>query len=265
MTGSLYMGVDIGASAAKAMLLCSDKTIVGAVAVPTGIDFSSAADRVISALHCNAGTHPAQVRRTVACGYGRRNVPGTDGIKTEIACHAKGAHHITQTATTVLDIGGQDNKVIRVTETGGVRNFNMNQRCASGTGAFLEEMARRMEIPLEEMAPLAERADFPAPISAFCTVFAGAEILAAARKGTPKEMIVLGVFAAMADRALSLSGVTGDITLTGGVAAHNPVFCRLIQNKLEGMLFIPSLSQYIGALGAALFAFEMGDTDQEKK
>jgi predicted CoA-substrate-specific enzyme activase len=185
-------------------------------------------------------------------------VTETDHTKTEIACHAKGVHHVTKRASTVLDIGGQDSKVIRVSETGRVEDFKMNRKCAAGTGAFLEEMSRRMGLSLDQIAVLADQTDVAAPVSAFCTVFAGSEILAAAKKGTPKAAIARGIYSAIVERVLSLAALSGTVILTGGIAAYHPVFGRLLADKMEGTLFIPPLPQYIGALGAALFAGEAG-------
>ena len=258
MTERLYLGLDIGAAFAKAVMIDESATAVGTAVMQSGIDFQAAAAALQDTLHQTTGTGPARIDRTVACGYGRRNVATADETKTEIACHAKGAHHFAKRACTVLDIGGQDSKVIRVNDNGDVRDFRMNRKCAAGTGAFVEEMARRMGVPLETLSSLAEGATVPAPISAFCTVFAGTEILAAARKGTPKAAIALGIYVAVVERAMSLADLSGDVVLTGGLAAHHPVFERLLGDKLEGRLFRPPLPQYTGAWGAALFARESG-------
>jgi (R)-2-hydroxyacyl-CoA dehydratese activating ATPase len=258
---SRFLGIDIGASAAKGVLLDADRQIVGTALVPSGIHFSKAADTVIQELLDATQTDPSDIRCKVACGYGRRNVAQADATRTEIACHAKGAFHFVGAPVTVLDIGAQDTKRIQVNDTGEVDDFSMNRKCASGTGAFLEEMARRIRVPVDKMNDLAECAGHAARIGAFCTVFAASELLAAAREGAPASAIALGIYTAMVDRAVDAVGTADSLVVTGGVAANNPVFCRLLKSKTKGRLSVPPFPQYTGAVGAALFATELAVSD----
>jgi (R)-2-hydroxyacyl-CoA dehydratese activating ATPase len=250
----IFAGIDAGSSATKAVLIDADGEIKGYGIVPTALDFEQAARRALQEALKIAKKDAFAVRKTVSCGYGRRNVDFADAVKTEIACHAKGAHHAFSRPVVAVDIGGRDTKVICVDQNGEAEHFKINARCASGTGAFLEDISARMHIPIEQMNALAETASSPAPIGAYCTVFAAGEVLAAARKGLCVENILLGVYDSMAKRVMEMISVDGKIVLTGGVAAHNPVLCRLLSNGLGQQVETPPHPQLTGALGAALIA-----------
>lgn len=253
---TFFLGMDVGAAYTKGCILDARKDVIATAVEPTGIDFRHASDTVFKRLLDFTSIPSSEIANIVSCGYGRKNVSGSALTKTEIACHAKAAHHQFGAPLTILDIGGQDTKLINIDQNGQVENFKMNQKCASGTGAFLEEIARRMNIPLESLDALAQKAEETIPISSFCTVFAATEILQAARKGIPTSSIAKGIFTAMAERALDTAGMAPKLVLTGGVAAHNPFFCSLLASKTKGTLSVSLLSQYTGAVGAALYAIE---------
>jgi predicted CoA-substrate-specific enzyme activase len=192
----------------------------------------------------------------VSTGYGRGNVPFSGETKTEISCHAKGSFFHLPRAHTLIDIGGQDSKIIRIDSSGKRIGFKMNRKCAAGTGAFLEEIAYRLKIPIEELNELAEKAEREVHLGSYCTVFTATELLAKIREGVEARDLVRGVFGSVLKRALEMDPLEGKIAMSGGVVAHNPFLVEMFGRKLEREIFIPPLPQYTGALGAALFALD---------
>ena len=191
----------------------------------------------------------------MATGYGRRNVAFADTPLTEIHCHGIGCYHLFGRAITIVDIGGQDNKVIRLDKQGLRIDFTMNRKCAAGTGAFIEEIAHRLGVPLGEMDALARSASQTVRLSSFCTVFAKTEILTQLRLGAPVDGIVRGAFLAVLDRVLEMAPLVGEVVLSGGVAAHNPVIAEILAEKLGREVEVAPHPQFTGALGAALAAW----------
>lgn len=253
--GPLYCGVDVGAAATKLVLVDGTEDVVARVVHPSGVDYAATAAAALrEALAAAAGAAPERVARTIATGYGRRNVPFADGHLTEIHCHGTGAHHLVAGAITVVDIGGQDNKVIRLEPSGRRLGFKMNRKCAAGTGAFIEEIALRLGIEVGAMDGLARRAEQAVRLSSFCTVFAKTEILAHLRRGAPVEGIVRGAFQSVIQRVLEMDPLDGQVVLTGGVVAHNPTVAELLAERLGRPVQVPPCPQFTGALGAALAA-----------
>ncbi|MBI4351837.1 MAG: ATPase [Elusimicrobia bacterium] len=252
----MFLGIDIGASAAKAVLLGADRQVLASASGNSGVNFALAADGLRA--RCLAAAGPgAAAAYTVSTGYGRRNVSFADDTRTEISCHARGAHFHYPRACTVVDIGSQDNKIIRVDGAGKPVSFKMNRNCAAGTGAFLEEIAPRLSLPLGELDGLARKAREELELGSFCTVFTKTEILARIAGGARLEDIVRGVFGSIIKRIVEMDTLEGDIVMTGGVIAHNPYLGEMLQKKLAGKLFVPPAPQFAGALGAALFALEL--------
>jgi (R)-2-hydroxyacyl-CoA dehydratese activating ATPase len=254
---SLYAGVDVGASRTKVAILNSDKQLIGHSIRKSGTDFTQTADMCLaSALEISSLSRDA-IKRTISTGYGRKNVSFSDGSKTEIGCHAKGAYHYFPYAITVLDIGGQDNKVIKLDDKGRRLNFKMNRKCAAGTGAFLEEMSMRLDIPLEEMDSLARESTEMVELGSFCTVFSATEVLEKIRHGKKVSDIVKGLFYSVIKRVLEMDVMSEKIVMTGGVVAHNPYLVQMIK-EISGMdVKTPEFPQLAGAIGAALFAMEI--------
>jgi predicted CoA-substrate-specific enzyme activase len=203
-----------------------------------------------------AGISADSITAAVSTGYGRKNVSFTNGTKTEIGCHAKGAYHYFPMAITVLDIGGQDNKVIRLDDKGRRLNFKMNRKCAAGTGAFLEEMSLRLEIPLEEMDSLARESTDMVELGSFCTVFSATEVLEKIRQGKKVPDIVKGLFFSVIKRVLEMDIMSGKVVMTGGVVAHNPYLVQMVREISKMDVSTPEYPQLAGAVGAALFAME---------
>jgi predicted CoA-substrate-specific enzyme activase len=194
------------------------------------------------------------VTRSVATGYGRKNVDLASDVKTEIACHARGAHHFFPMPITIVDIGGQDNKIIKLDAAGNRLDFKMNRKCAAGTGAFLDEIARRIGVRLEEMEGLARQSTEHVEIGSFCTVFSATEILALARRGAKVPDIVKGSFRSVVKRVAEMDPLTGTVVATGGVVAHNPLIVELLSEIIGSRVRTPPHPQLAGAIGAALFA-----------
>ena len=247
-------GVDIGASATKLVLLGPDDEVLSRVVRPSGVDYRETARACLEQGLAEAGLEPDHEVVTVSTGYGRHNVASAIRSVTEIHCHAIGCYHLVPEAITIVDIGGQDNKVIQVAANGQRLDFRMNRKCAAGTGAFIEEIAVRLAVPVEEMDGLARGTDEPVRMSSFCTVFAKTEILAHLRKGIPVQSIVRGAFDSVVLRVTEMAPLGGKVVLTGGVVAHNPTIAELLAERVAGEVVVAPHPQFTGALGAALLA-----------
>jgi predicted CoA-substrate-specific enzyme activase len=252
-----FVGIDIGASTTKAVILNKRAEIQGYSVIHSGADFGAAAENVLQKASAGLKKENSDNKRVISTGYGRRNVPFADLTKTEISCHAKGSYHFFQRAHTLIDIGGQDSKIIKVDETGKRTGFKMNRKCAAGTGAFLEEIANRLKIKIEKLNGLAEKSMKSVTIGSYCTVFTATEILTKIRQNVRVEDIVKGIFDSVIKRALEMDPLDGNIVMTGGVVAHNPYLVKMCEQKLGKEIFVPPLPQLTGALGAALFALEI--------
>ncbi|MBM4033689.1 MAG: ATPase [Planctomycetes bacterium] len=253
-----YCGIDIGASTAKLALIDAGARVVARAIRRSGVDYAAAAEANLAEALAAAGIRREQVRRVVSTGYGRDNVPWADGRMTEIACHGKGAYHHFRRRMTVIDIGAQDSKVIHLDDSGRRVAFKMNRKCAAGTGAFLEEIALRLDLPLAELNALAERSTKEVTLGSFCTVFTATEILARIRAGERVEDIVKGAFRSVVKRLVEMDTVQDTLVLTGGVVAHNPILVRLAGEAFGTPALVPPDPQFVGAFGAALFAREQG-------
>jgi len=218
----------------------------------------------------DAGSNPLQrcesllagraYERIVATGYGRRLAAGSlaDGIVSEIKAYALGARHLYPDCRTVIDVGGQDCKASRLSESGDVERFEMNDRCAAGTGAFLEAMARTLEVPIEELGAHALDAETPVRINSLCTVFAQSEVVSLVARGADSRAIALGVHEAIATRVAGMARRVGpkERAVFAGGGALNPCLRQLLSQKLNVELTVPEEPQIVGGLGAALVARE---------
>ena len=247
-------GIDIGASAAKLVLIDQQGTIVAKNVRRSGVDYAKTADDSLSDALAEAGLKRDQVTAAFSTGYGRDNVPWTTGKMTEIACHGRGAFHFLRRAMTIIDIGAQDSKVIHLDAEGKRVGFKMNRKCAAGTGAFLEEIAYRLDLPLGDLNGLAEASTHEVSLGSFCTVFAATEILEKIRAGQDVHDIVKGAFRSVVKRITEMDLVQSDLVMTGGVVAHNPYLAKLVEESYGRPVHVPPEPQFAGALGAALFA-----------
>lgn len=256
MSISVYVGVDVGASHTKAAVLDGGQQLLGKAVERSGVDFKSAAEKTLRAALETAGVGSESVLRSVSTGYGRKNVYFADDTKTEIACHAKGCYHFFPGAMTLIDIGGQDNKVVKLDTRGRRVSFKMNRKCAAGTGAFLEEISLRLDIPLENMDDLARSAEDIAELGSYCTVFSGTEVLEKIRQGRRVADIVKGLFLSVIKRILEMDALTDTVVMTGGVVAHNPYLVEMVKEITAKEILVPEYPQLTGAVGAALFALQ---------
>lgn len=249
--GSRYgIGVDIGSTATKVVVLDDGGTLVHTELMPTGYSSVDAADRVARALDAAGYDVESDAVRIVATGYGRVAVPYADKVVTEITCHGVGAARLFGPQGTVVDIGGQDTKVIQL-KGGRVVKFTMNDKCAAGTGRFLEIMADRLGVSQEEMARLA-REGTETKISSMCTVFAESEVISLVGRGVPRADIARGVIDSVVARVAALAGqsLAGPIFLTGGLCDNSFVIERLSDALGASVTTCPE-ARYAGALGAA--------------
>jgi len=251
-------GVDVGSTQTKAVLLNEKREIVARSLIDTGSNVIAAAENAfLEALH-NGQIDEEEVSYVVGTGYGRYRVTFGNTQVTEISCHGRGAVHIFPQTRTVLDMGGQDTKAIRVGPTGEIVDFCMNDKCAAGTGRFLGAAAAALEIPLPELGGTALRASRPVRISTTCTVFAESEVLSWLGKGKKVEDILLGVHQSIASRSIGLLrrvGIEPELTFTGGVA-RNIGMVHVLNEALGFSVNVSEESHFIGAIGAALFALD---------
>jgi len=262
--GKYYAGIDIGSLSTETVLIDKAGNILAAHIMATGSSSIKAAQKSFDNALNDAGATAEDIVYCVSTGYGRNKTPFADTKVTEITCHAKGAHVLFPEARTVIDIGGQDSKAIRIDENGNVLNFMMNDKCAAGTGRFLEVMARALEVDLEELGPLALQSDEDIKVSSVCTVFAESEVVSLIGEGLPTARIAWGVCRSVADRTISLAervGLTPPIVMTGGVAKNVGVVAAL-EKRLNQKLTISDEPQIVGALGAAHLARSRADKIQ---
>jgi predicted CoA-substrate-specific enzyme activase len=248
-------GIDIGSLTADAVVL-KDGEVLGYEIIPTGANSESAGRAVFLAALEASGVREDEVDSVAATGYGRSSVPFAGRTITEITCHAVGARRLCPEAASVVDIGGQDCKVIRLAPDGRVEDFVMNDKCAAGTGRFLEVMAGALETDLESLAGLSGASTQQVRISSTCTVFAESEVVSLIARGVPKEDIIRGLHEAVAERVYGMVRrirAGGPYVMTGGVAKNLGVVASL-ESRLGATLFVPSEPQIVGALGAAIMA-----------
>lgn len=251
-------GVDVGSTQTKAVVVDEKGAIVGRSLLPTGANVVQAAEHAFKVALDDGGIAESEVGFVVGTGYGRYRVEFGDTQITEIVCHARGAAHMFPGTETVLDMGGQDTKAIKIRPGGDVADFCMNDKCAAGTGRFLQSAAAALDLELDDLGPTALRGQRPVNISTTCTVFAESEVLSWLAKGKKIEDILLGVHRSIGSRSMALLrrvGIEGEITFTGGVT-RNEAMVEVMQDMLGQELNVSEESHYIGALGAALFALE---------
>jgi predicted CoA-substrate-specific enzyme activase len=251
-------GVDVGSLSTDTVIMDGERNIVTHNVLFTGASSRKAAQRSYGEALCAAGLSETDVTFIVSTGYGRGVVPFAHTQVTEISCHARGAHFFFPGTRTVVDVGGQDSKAIRVSCQGRVVDFAMNEKCAAGTGRFLEVMARALEVELEDMGDLSLRAEKPVAISSMCTVFAESEVVSRIAEGHPKENIISGIHTAISDRLIGLLqrvGVEEEVTMSGGVAKNIGVV-EALQGQLHCQFNVAFEPQIVGAVGAALIGLE---------
>ena len=250
------MGIDVGSTASKCVILKDGKDIVAKSLVPVGTGTTGPA-RAIAEVLQSAGMKREEMDFVLATGYGRNSLDGlADTQMSELSCHAKGATFLFPEVRTVIDIGGQDVKVIEI-ENGMMKNFVMNDKCAAGTGRFLDVMARVLEVDVRDLGTLGDQSTKDVGISSTCTVFAESEVISQLAAGTDKCDIINGIHKSVAGRVGGLCnrvGVRDLVVMTGGVAQNHGIV-KALQAQLQHEIHTSPLTQYNGALGAALFAY----------
>ncbi len=251
-------GVDVGSTQTKAVVLDEHGEIVGRALTMTGANVTKAAEEAFAAAIADAGVLSLEVEYVIGTGYGRYKVTFGNAQVTEISCHGRGAVHMFPGTRTVVDMGGQDTKAIKVSPRGEIVDFCMNDKCAAGTGRFLGAAASALEIPLENLGDTALKGERAVKISTTCTVFAESEVLSWLGKGKKIEDILLGVHQSIAGRSTGLLwrvGIEPEVTFTGGVA-KNIAMIQSLEAALGMKVNVSPDSHFMGALGAALFAMD---------
>lgn len=249
-------GLDVGSRTTKVVILEDGDWLTCKIS-PTGANSIDRAEHVLDqALHIK-GLNKDDLEYIVATGYGRINVDFADEKITEITCHGVGAHTLFPDTRTIIDIGGQDSKVIRLDQKGRVEDFIMNDKCAAGTGRFLEVMAENLEVPLDDIGEVSLNANEPADISSTCTVFAESEVISLVAEGVSKSKILNGLHTAIVKRLTGMIhrvGLNEEVTMTGGVC-HNTGVYKILEDEIGLKINRPEKPQFVGALGAAQMAF----------
>lgn len=257
----MFAGVDIGSVTTKAVIIDERHEILAFSLMASASDRHQSGADVLNLAMGKTGASRDDLKYIMSTGYGRRSFTWSNKVLPEIVCHAKGTKFLFPSARTIIDIGGQDSKVIELDEKGNVYRFEMNDKCAAGTGRFLEVLTERiLNIPMEEVGPLSLKCKTPCSLSSICTVFAESEIISYLSENRPKEDIVCGMNRAIAKRVIhmgsaGLIGYKEPVVFSGGVAKNIGVV-KAIEEQLQKRIYIPEEPQITAALGAALFALE---------
>lgn len=253
----ITIGVDVGAITTKAVMM-KDGAVVSAKVINTGYNAKNAGETVLEDIISEVRIKRSSIERIVATGYGRNSVPFADKTVTEITCHASGGRYLNPKIRSVIDIGGQDSKAIVMDEKGRVKDFAMNDKCAAGTGRFLEVMARALEVDLDDFGKMSLGAKNPSIISSICTVFAESEIVSLISKGEKRENIIAGIHNSTSARVVAMAGrigLTAPVMMTGGVAKNIGVV-KALEKKIGLSIFVSKEAQVAGAIGAAIIAVD---------
>ena len=257
MSEPIYtMGIDVGSAASKCVIMSDAKTIVGCTLMPSGAGTSGPGLARESALK-EAELKENDLSFIMATGYGRNNEVA-DSEMSELTCHAKGAVFLLEGVRTVIDIGGQDLKVLNIDENGILSNFVMNEKCAAGTGRFLEVMARVLDVKLEDMGSLSEKSTERVDISSTCTVFAESEVISQLAQNKEIPDILAGIHRSVASRVAGIArriGIDAPLMLTGGVSQNKGVRLAL-EEELEEKVYVDAFSPFAGAIGAAILGYK---------
>lgn len=251
------LGIDIGSTTSKCAILKDGKEIIATSLVQAGTGTEGPKKAYQEVLE-KAGISEKEIAFTMATGYGRTTYKGMDGEMSELSCHAKGVFHSNPEVRTIIDIGGQDAKVIQLNTKGTISNFVMNDKCAAGTGRFLDVMAQILQIKVSELEVYAKKAEGPVKISSTCTVFAESEVISQLSQGVELENLIAGICNSVASRVSSLAkrvGITEAVYMSGGVAQNGGVR-EALEKELGTTVHYSKDAQYMGAIGAAIAGYE---------
>lgn len=249
-----FAGIDSGSWNTKAAVIDADGHVLGTAVARSGADLEGAAARVYADALARAARTPHDVEAIWATGFGRHSVGFAHGSRTELDCHGRGAAFYVRGPLVVLDIGGEDAKVIRLDHVGQRLSHRMNRKCAAGTGSFLDEIALRLGVEIGELDRLASRSAEVLVLSSFCTVFAGTELLTLIRAGKQPADLAMAAYRSLVKRVSAMDVFEGRVVATGGVVAYHPRVVELLAAELRAEVTVPPHPQEMGAFGAALAA-----------
>lgn len=258
------LGIDIGSTTSKCVILEDGKKIVGKTLLVGGMGTDSPNNAMQHVLE-ESSLKLDDMAKTIVTGYGRKNFGIGDGEVSELTCHALGGRFIFPELRTVIDIGGQDAKIIVLTESGRMSDFVMNDKCAAGTGRFLDVMATILQMDINDFDAWAAKSEKPASISSTCTVFAESEVISQLANGVKREDLIAGICESVASRVAGLArraGVTPQVCMSGGVAKNGAVR-RALEKELGVDISVDPLAQYFGAIGAALYAYRQAQKEEK--
>ena len=256
-----FAGLDSGSWNTKAAVIDAEGRVCGTAVVRSGADLAGAAERAYAAALASAGLGRDDVASVWSTGFGRESVPFADGSRTELDCHGRGVAFYVQGPLVVIDIGGQDAKVIRLDAAGQRLSHRMNRKCAAGTGSFLDEIALRLGIEVKDLDRLARDSTDDLELSSFCTVFAGTELLSLIRTGKRPADLAMAAYRSLVKRVTAMDVLQDRIVVTGGVVAYHPTVVTLLSAACRAEIVVPPHPQEIGAFGAALAARDASPVD----
>lgn len=254
--GTICAGIDVGSQSTDAVLIGDSGQIYSYSIRDTSYDVTKSARLVYEECLEKAGIKKEDVAMVISTGYGRERVDFADERITEITCHARGAKALFSETRSIIDIGGQDSKAIRINDDGRIIDFTMNDKCAAGTGRFLENMARVLDLSIQDMVKMGLSAGEEVKISSMCTVFAESEVISLIHQGKTREAIIKGLFRAIAARVSPMMkrlGLVDEVTMTGGVAKNKGVV-EAMKEEIGKKINVPEEPQIVGALGASIIA-----------
>jgi len=255
-----FAGIDSGSWNTKAVIIDADGGVMATAVTRSGADLVDAALRTYREALAKSGLTESDIDKVWSTGFGRNTILFAEGSRTELDCHGRGAAFYVQGPMTVIDIGGQDAKVIRIDASGRRVSHRMNRKCAAGTGSFLDEIALRLGIEVSELDGLGQLATEDLELSSFCTVFAGTELLSLIREGKTPPDLARAAYRSLTRRIVAMDVFEGRIVATGGVIAHHPTMVALLEQECRGEVVVPPHPQEMGAFGAALAARDAANT-----
>jgi predicted CoA-substrate-specific enzyme activase len=251
-----FVGIDVGTSYIKVVIINEKNDVICSKIERSGPNLQTSISSTFDNPLSTVNIARSDIKHITSTGFGRRNVPFADTSKTEISCHAKGAFYHFPRKITVIDIGGQDTKIIKIDKEGKRIGFKMNRKCAAGTGTFLEEIAHKLDVRMDKMNSLAKKSKRDVALGSFCTVFASTEILTRIREGEKVEDMVRSAYESVVKRVIEMDSLDDEIVMTGGVIAYNDIILTILKKSTGNEILVPPEPQLIGAFGAALFAKE---------
>jgi predicted CoA-substrate-specific enzyme activase len=249
-----YGGIDVGTSYIKVVIIDEKGELAGSFIERTSADLQRSINNAFQGVIISADISRDLIKSIAATGFGRQNVSFANREITEISSHAKGVYYYFPKKITLIDIGGQDTKIIKIDKLGKIISFKMNRKCAAGTGSFLEEIAYKLNISISEMNKLAYKSSKESALSSYCTVFASTEILTRIKEGEKIEDMIKSVFESIVKRVIEMDILTDVVIITGGVIAYNDIILKILEKYIGRKIFTPPNPQFSGAFGASLFA-----------